>query len=120
MDATCFTAMSAPPTTPPTTLPPAVAPPSAGQPTATTAKSLRYAFSTGNAFAAFAKFNSKNYFVWRRKMVTQLQALGWWEVIDGTLTGPAPVNPANPTADEEWQLTSWRLRTSHAYAKIAL
>jgi len=36
----------------------------AGQPipTPATADPLPYAYSTGNAFAAFAKFNGKNYF----------------------------------------------------------
>jgi len=81
---------------------------------------LPYTYSTGNAFAAFAKFNGKNYFAWRRKMETQLRALGQWEVVNGTTTAPVPANAANPTADETRQLDAWRLRTARAYAEIAL
>jgi hypothetical protein len=43
---------------------------------ATTPEPLPYTYSTGNAFAAFAKFNGKNYFVWKGNMETQLRALG--------------------------------------------
>jgi len=46
---------------------------------------LTYMYSTGNASAAFAKFNGKNYFVWRRSMVTQLPTHGQWEVVDGSV-----------------------------------
>jgi hypothetical protein len=73
-----------------------------GQPTPTaTTEPLPYAYSTGNAFAAFAKFNGKNYFTWRRNMQTQLKALGQWEVVDGSVTAPAIATPGNPTPDEE-------------------
>ena len=50
--------------------------PVAGQlaPTPTASDPIPYAYSTGNAFAAFEKFNGKNYFAWRRKMETQLVA----------------------------------------------
>ena len=81
---------------------------------------LPYAYSTGNAFAAFTKFNGKNYFVWRRHMETQLRALGQWEVIDGTIAAPRPVDPDNPTADETRALDAWKLRSARAYAEIAL
>ena len=76
--------MSAPAPAPP------VAPVAAAAP-----EPLPYAFSTGNAFASFSKFNGKNYFAWRRNMETQLKALGQWEVVNGTITAPAPVAPAH-------------------------
>ena len=81
---------------------------------------IPYAYSTGNAFAAFAKFNGKNYFAWRRKMETQLRALGQWEVVTGTITAPVPADPRNPTADETRLLDAWTLRAARAYAEIAL
>jgi len=40
---------------------------------------LAYTYSTGNEFAAFAKFNGKNYFMWRRNMGTRPHAHGQWE-----------------------------------------
>jgi len=61
---------------------------------------ISYAYSTGSSFSAFAKFNGKNYFAWRRNMEIQLRALAQWEVVDGTLTAPVPLDPANPTPDE--------------------
>jgi len=68
----------------------------AGQPapTPTASDPIPYAYSTGNAFAAFAKFNGKNYFAWRRTMETQLRALGQWEVVNGNITAPVPVDVA--------------------------
>ena len=57
---------------------------------------LPYVYSIGNTFAAFTKFNSKNYFVWRRNMETQLRALGQWEIVDGTIAAPRPVDPDQP------------------------
>src|SRR5258707_1036355 len=58
---------------------------------------LPYSYSTGNAYSAFAKFDGKNYFAWRRNMETQLKALGQWEVVDGTISAPTPVVPTTPT-----------------------
>lgn len=42
---------------------------------ATPTEPFPYAYSTGNGFATFAKPNGKNYFAWRRKVITQLCAL---------------------------------------------
>jgi hypothetical protein len=81
---------------------------------------LPYAYSTGDAFAIFAKFNGRNYFAWRQKMITQLRALGQWEVVNGTLRAPVPAVPNNPTPDEARQIEVWELRSARAYAEIAL
>ena len=93
-----------------------VAQPAAAQPI----EPLPYAYSTGNAFGAFAKFNGKNYFTWRRNMETQLKALGQWEVVDGSVTAPVAAIPDNPTADEVRAQAAWKLRAARAYAEIAL
>ena len=71
-----------------------------------------YAYSTGNAFRAFAKFDSKNFFVWRRNMEIQLRALGQWEVIDGMLSAPTPAVPNQPTTDETWEMNIWNLHAA--------
>jgi len=73
--------------------------PIAGQPAPTPAASdlFPYAYSMGNAFVAFPKFNGRNYFAWRRKMETQLRALGQWEAVNRNTTAPVPVNVGNPT-----------------------
>ena len=77
-------------------------------------------YSTGIAFAAFAKFNGKNYFSWR-KMEAQLCALTQWEVVNGTTTAPVPVDAQHPsTADETRRLQGLRLRAARAYAEIAM
>ena len=104
--------MSAPPAAPiaPVALPAAQ----------TQTQPLTYAYSTGNAYAAFSKFDGKNYFAWRRNMQTQLKALGQWEVVDGTVQAPTPVDPANPTPDEALEQTAWKLRAARAYAEIVL
>jgi len=81
---------------------------------------LPYSYSTGNAYSAFAKFDGKNYFAWRRNMETQLKALGQWEVVDGTISAPTPVVPATPTQDEVRELSAWKLRAARAYAEIVL
>jgi len=96
--------------------------PIAGQPAPTPATSdiLPYAYSMGNAFVAFPKFNGKNYFAWRRKMETQLRALGQWEAVNRNTTAPGPVNVGNPTADETRQLEAWKLWAAQAYAEIVL
>jgi hypothetical protein len=57
--------------------------------------------STGNAFAAFTKFNGKNCFVWKRNMETQPRALGQWEVVDGTFTAPTPYRSCEPDCGRE-------------------
>jgi hypothetical protein len=77
-------------------------------------------YSTGNAFADLIKFNSKNYLVWRRNMETQLQAVSQWEVVDGTITAPAPVDPVDCSPDKTCELNAWKLRSAHAYAEIVL
>ena len=66
--------------------PPAAPPVAQGQAQPTVPHPPQYAFSRGNAYAAFPKFNGKNYFAWRCNMETQLKALGQWEIIDGTTT----------------------------------
>jgi hypothetical protein len=81
---------------------------------------LPYAYSTGNAFAAFAKFNGKNYFAWREKMVTQRRALGQWMVVNGTTRAPVPATIGHPTPDETRQMEAWELRAARAYAEMAL
>ena len=81
---------------------------------------LSYAYSTGNAFNSFAKFNGKNYITWRRNMETQLRALGQWEVIEGVATAPTPATANQPTPDEARAITAWNLRAARAYAEIAL
>ena len=81
---------------------------------------LPYAYSTGSAFAAFAKFKGKNYFAWRRKMETQLRAPGQLDVVTGVLTVPRPVDVRNPTAKETRLLDAWTLRAARAYAETAL
>ncbi|HUC20060.1 MAG TPA: hypothetical protein VMR98_01030, partial [Candidatus Polarisedimenticolaceae bacterium] len=81
---------------------------------------MAYAYSTGNAFAAFAKFDGTNYFVWRRKMETQLRALGQWEVVEGTITAPTIAVLGSPTPEETRNLDAWKLRAARAYAEIAL
>jgi len=43
-----------------------------------------------------------------------------WEVVDGTLTAPVLLDPANPTPDELHASTAWTIRVAHAYAEIAL
>jgi hypothetical protein len=53
-------------------------------------------------------------------METQLKALGQWEIIDGTVRAPTPVNPAAPTPNEVREPAAWKLRTARAYAEIAL
>ncbi len=88
--------------------------------TASSTDPLPYAYSTGNAFASFAKFNGRNYFAWRRKMETQLHAHGQWEVIMGVTTAPTPAIAASPTPDETSLLDAWKLRAARAYAEIAL
>ena len=94
--------------------------PVANPPAQATPEPLTYAFSTGNAFSAFAKFNGKNFFTWRRNMETQLRVLGQWEVIDGTAHVPVPVIPHQPTTIETCKANAWRLRAVQAYAEIAL
>ena len=79
----------------------------AGQPATAAPEPLGYAYSTGNAFAAFMKFNGKNYFMWRCNMETQLKALGQWEVIDGTVTAPTIATPNAPTPDETRATAAW-------------
>ena len=81
---------------------------------------ISYAYSTRSSFSAFAKFNGKNYFMWRRNMEIQLKVLAQWEVVDGTLTAPVPLDPANPTPDELHASTAWTIRVARAYAEIAL
>ena len=81
---------------------------------------ITYAFSTGNAFNAFPKFDGKNYFAWRRNMETQLRALNQWEVVAGTLTAPVPAVAGQPTPDEGRAADAWILRAARAYAEIAL
>ena len=73
------------------------APAAHAQPTAP--ETLPYAYSTGNAFASFPKFNG-NYFAWHRNMETELKALRQWEIIDGSITAPTPTTPATPTPEE--------------------
>ena len=53
-------------------------------------------------------------------METQLKALGQWEVIDGTVTTPVPVVPANLTPEEVLEQSTWKLRMARAYAEIIL
>jgi len=53
-------------------------------------------------------------------MEIQLRALAQWEVVDGTLTAPVPLDPANPTPDEVRTSTAWTICVAHAYAEIAL
>ena len=53
-------------------------------------------------------------------METQLKALGQWEVIDGTVTTPVPVVPANPTPEEVLEQSTWKLHAVCAYAEIIL
>ena len=79
-----------------------------------------YTYSTGNAFATFAKFNGKNYFIWRRNMMTQLRALGQWEVVDGSIKALMPAIPNHPTPDKTHELNTWKLQVARAYAEIAL
>ena len=88
--------------------------------TAPATEPLSYAYSTGNAFSTFAKFNGKNFFIWRRKMETQPRALGQLEVVDGTLHAPVPAVPNQPTPDETREINAWKLRSARAYAEIAL
>ena len=68
-----------------------------------------YPYSTGNAFSAFAKFNNKNYFIWRRNMVTHLRALGQWEVVDGSIRAPTPTIANHTTPEETRELNAWKL-----------
>jgi hypothetical protein len=97
------------------------APAPAPAPAATAANEpLPYAYSTGNSFAAVAKFNGKNYSAWREKMVTQLRALGQWMVVNGTIRAPVPATIGHPTPDENRQMEAWELRAARAYAGIAL
>ena len=98
---------------------PAPAAPAAAAPN-TAPDPIPYAFSTGNAFASFPKFNGKNYFAWRRNMETQLKALGQWEVVQGTITAPVPAIAATPTQEEIKSTVAWKLRAARAYAEIAL
>ena len=51
--------------------------------------------------------------------VTQLKALGQWEVVDGTVSAPT-ADPASPTPDETRAQAAWKLRVARAYAEIAL
>src|SRR5258706_12188610 len=88
--------------------------------TASSTDPLPYAYSTGNAFASFAKFNGKNYFAWRRKMETQLRAHAQWEVVTGVITAPTPHDPTKPTPDETRLEEAWKLQAARAYAEIAL
>jgi len=81
---------------------------------------ISYAYSTGSSFSAFAKFNGKKYFAWRHNMEIQLRALAQWEVVDGTLTTPVPLDPANPTPDEVCTSTAWTIHVACAYAEITL
>jgi hypothetical protein len=90
------------------------------QPATVTTEPLPYAYSTGNAFSAFAKFDGKNYFTWRRNMQTQLKALGQWEVVDGSVTAPTIATPGSPSQDGARALAAWKLRAARAYAEIAL
>ena len=53
-------------------------------------------------------------------METQLKALGQWEVIDGTVTTPVPVIPANLTLEEVLEQSTWKLHMVCAYAEIVL
>ena len=53
-------------------------------------------------------------------METQLKALGQWEVINGIITVPVPLDVNALTPDESKALAAWKLRTAHAYAEIAL
>lgn len=53
-------------------------------------------------------------------METQLKALGQWEVINGIITAPVPVDVDAPTPEESKALTAWNLRAARAYAEIAL
>ena len=99
---------------------PHAAPPAPPAPAPAQAQPLTYAYSTRNAFSAFSKFNGKNYFMWRCNMETQLKALGQWEVIDGTVTTPVPVVPANLTLEEVLEQSAWKLRVARAYAEIVL
>ncbi len=81
---------------------------------------LPYAYSTGNAFTSFMKFNGRNYFTWQRKMETQLQAHGQWEVVMGVITAPTPAIAGSPTPDKTHLLDAWKLQATRAYAEIAL
>ena len=95
------------------TAPTAPAAPAAPEPPA-------YTYSTGNEFAAFAKFNGDNYFIWRRNMVTQLWALGQWEAVDGSIREPTPTIADHPTPEETREANTRKLRAARAYAEIAL
>src|SRR6266404_3690103 len=88
--------------------------------TPVTPEPLVYAFSSGNAFRAFTKFNGQNFFTWRQNMETQLHVLGQWEVVDGTVQAPIPAIANQPTPDEVQEANAWRLCVAQAYAKIAL
>ena len=53
-------------------------------------------------------------------METQVRALGQWEVIDGIIMAPVPVDVNAPTPYESKALAARKLRAAHAYAEIAL
>jgi hypothetical protein len=53
-------------------------------------------------------------------METPLKVLGQWEIVDGTTGASTPVNPANPTPNEDRDLSAWKLRAARAYAEIVL
>ena len=53
-------------------------------------------------------------------MMTQLQALGQWEVVDGSIKALMPAIPNHPTPDKTCEINTWKLQVAHTYAKIAL
>jgi len=52
-------------------------------------------------------------------MVTVLMTLRQWGVVDKSITAPAPVDPANPTAAEIQELADWEVRKTSAFMEIS-
>ena len=53
-------------------------------------------------------------------MVTQLRALGQWEVVNGTIHAHVPAGPDHQTQEETRQTEAWELRAARAYAENTL
>ena len=81
---------------------------------------LPYSVSTGSSFTAFKKLQgAQNYVKWHNNMVTVLMTLRQWGVVDKSITAPAPVDPANPTAAEIQELADWEVRKTSAFMEIS-